>query len=68
MLYDLIRDRQLHHDGTSQEMREHILNAAAQMAPKEDTKLRIVKKEAESKIDLVVALSMAASRCLFLNL
>lgn len=67
-LYDLIRDRQMHHDGTSDDMRDHILNAAAQMAPKEDTKLRIVKKDADSKIDLVVALSMAASRCLYLNL
>lgn len=68
-LYDLIRDRRIWHANTGlEEMREHIGNAASQSSPKEDTRLRIVKKDADSKIDLVVALSMAAAQCLFLNL
>lgn len=66
-LFDLIRDRKIHHSNEP-ELYEHIRNAAAQTAPHEDTKLRIVKRDQASKIDLVVALSMATHECLRLSL
>jgi len=50
------------------ELRRHLNNAAAQLEAKQDSKLRIVKKAPDRKIDLVVALSMAAKRSLYLRL
>lgn len=50
------------------ELRQHITNAAMQLQKTEDSRLRIVKKAPARKIDLVIALSMAASRCLYLRL
>ena len=50
------------------DLRRHLNNAAAQTEAKQDSKLRIVKKAPDRKIDLVVALSMAAKRCLYLRL
>ena len=66
-LYDLIRDKRLLHHG-DRTMREHISACGAKTAKDEDTKLRIVKRSEQKKIDGVVALSMAADECLRLNL
>jgi hypothetical protein len=49
-------------------LNQHIRNAIAKINPQEDNKLRIVKRAPGSKIDLAVALSMAVSRVLYLNL
>lgn len=57
-LFDLIRDHRIQHRNEP-DLRAHILNANAK--PDED-KLRIVKRTPEDKIDLAVALSMAADR------
>jgi phage terminase large subunit-like protein len=66
-LYDLIRDRRLAHP-PDEEFNEHIKNAAAKQSRNEDTHLRIVKKTAAGKIDLVIAASMAVYECLRLNI
>lgn len=63
-LYDLILNRQIAHAGQL-ELRQHIQNAGSKQSKDEDTKLRIIKKENTKKIDLVVATSMGASRCLY---
>ena len=67
MLYDLIRDQRVFHDGNL-DLREHIQNANAKLEKEQDSKLRIVKKSQNRKIDLAVALSMACSECLRLYL
>lgn len=67
MFYSFVKDRRIIHFGDPN-MRQHIANAAARMAKGENTKLRIVKKAAESKIDLAVAGSMATHECMRLNL
>jgi len=64
-LYDVIIQKRLSHQG-SPALREHILNCAARQSKDEDTKLRIVKKSPERKIDLAVATSMGVRRCLYL--
>lgn len=66
-LYDMIRDQRIHHTGDPQ-LREHIGNCAAKIPPDDNTRLRLIKKAAKSKIDGAVALSMASSECLRLNL
>jgi phage terminase large subunit-like protein len=66
-LYQLIRAREVVHDGTHGELTRHIANANSKMSSDEETKLRIVKSK-RGKIDACVALSMAAHRCLYLNL
>ena len=66
-LFDLIRDAKISHSGDPA-LREHILNTAAKYPPDDNTKLRIVKKSAKSKIDLAVCLSMACHESLRLNL
>lgn len=48
------------------DLNEHIANANAKISASEDTKLRIVKRNPGSKIDLAVATSMAVARCLYL--
>jgi hypothetical protein len=65
-LRQLILNRRIAHGGQPA-IRDAIRNAAAKMDAKEDTKLRIVKA-GSGKIDPLVALSMAASRCLYLVL
>jgi len=67
LLYDLIVHKRIRHDG-SLELREHIQNCNAKIPRDEDDKLRLVKKSEMRKIDLAVALSMAASECLRLAL
>lgn len=66
-LYDLINNKRIYHDG-NEVLREHVANANVKLQKDEDSKMRIVKRAANRKIDLVVALSMAAHRCLYLNL
>ena len=66
-LYDLIRQRQIRHNGDPN-LREHIQNANQKLQKDEDSKMRIVKKRSGKKIDAAVALSMAANRCLYLDL
>lgn len=56
-LYDKIRERRIHHSG-ERDLAQHIGNANAEH--KDDSKLRMVKRNNESKIDLAVALSQAA--------
>jgi phage terminase large subunit-like protein len=71
-LYDLIVHRRLHHkeDPTmpKQPLREHVLNANSKVQKDQDSTMRIVKKTGNRKIDLTVAMSMGASRCLYLLL
>ena len=60
-LYDLITQRQIAHDGNA-ELTQHIANANRKIDA-EGRRLRIVKRTYPLKIDLAVALSMAAYRC-----
>jgi phage terminase large subunit-like protein len=66
MLLDLITQRRIAHDGNA-ELRQHVDNADKKIDG-ESRRLRIVKREQSLKIDLTVALSMAAYRCLMLPL
>lgn len=66
-LFDLIVNKRIWHDGSTI-LREHMANANAKVQKDEDSKMRIVKRAPMRKVDLVVALSMAAHRCLYLNL
>jgi phage terminase large subunit-like protein len=59
-LYDNIRQRRIRHTGEP-DLREHILNANAEMG-KDGKSLRLVKKSDARKIDAAVALSMARER------
>jgi hypothetical protein len=63
-LHDLIVQRRLHHKGNA-DLRTHIDNADRK---REGDKLRIVKRAQSRKIDAAVALSMAAARCLKLDM
>lgn len=62
-LYDMIKTRSAHHAGEP-ELGEHIGNAAAEI-DKHESKLRIVKRAENKKIDAAVALSMANDRCFY---
>lgn len=57
-LFDLIRDKNIQHRNES-DLNNHVYNANRKP---EDDKLRIIKRTPEGKIDLTVALSMAADR------
>lgn len=65
-LLDLIMSKRLSHDGNA-ELRTHVDNADRKTDP-ETRKLRIVKRVPSLKVDLAVALSMSAYRCLKLPL
>lgn len=65
-LLDLIMQRRIAHDGNPA-LKAHVDNADRKPDP-ETRKLRIVKREQSLKVDLCVALSMAAYRCLKLPL
>ena len=58
-LFDLIRDRKLQHRDEA-DMNDHIRNSNRK--PEDENKLRIIKRAPQYKIDLAVALSMAADR------
>jgi phage terminase large subunit-like protein len=63
----LFIQRRISHDGTHHTLREHLSNADSRM-DETGHKLRLVKRSAHLKIDAAVALSMACSRALSLNL
>src|SRR3990167_3701851 len=65
-LLDLILEKRIWHDGNA-DLREHIDNADKKL-DEDGRRLRIVKREDAMKIDLAVCASMAANRCLYLNL
>jgi hypothetical protein len=65
-LRDLVLGRRLIHNGDPV-LRQHVANARAHFDSSGD-KLRIVKGNPKDKIDACVALSMAAMRCIELNL
>lgn len=58
-LVTMIRDRHIHHAGDCPIFRDHLLQAGSMHDTHENTKLRIVKLDDRSKIDDVVAGSMA---------
>ncbi len=75
LLRDLIVNKRIWHacnpddfNNPLRPLRHHIGNAAAKIPKDEENKLRIVKKSPDRKVDLVVALSMATSECLRLNI
>lgn len=65
MLYDKIQAREIEYAGEFPELKQHILNADRK--PAED-KLRIIKRNANLKIDACVALSMCVNRAMYYNL
>lgn len=66
-IYDMVRDRLFHHSGNA-ELRQHVQGAASKIPKEEENKMRFIKKSDRSKIDALVALSMASAECLRLNL
>lgn len=66
-LLDLILRRGISHDGDTR-LRQAIDNADRKIGSEDRQTLRIVKRTSSLKNDLAVALSMAAARCLDLNL
>lgn len=64
-LFDIIRDKRIYHAGDV-DLEEHISNCNAEY--KGESKMRLVKKSENRKIDLAVCLSMACSEALRLNL
>lgn len=67
-LYTDIRDRKIMDDTGDPDLAEHLENSAARIAKDSVTKLRIVKRSEDKKIDLAVCLSMANAECKRLNL
>lgn len=74
-LFDLIKLRRIGYMPQAEEselclsdIRKHLLQASRTVKPKEDTKLHIVKANADSKIDLVVMISMGAAEALRLDI
>jgi hypothetical protein len=65
-LLNLITHRRILHDGNT-DLRDHIDNADRK-TDSMGKKLRIVKREDASKIDLTICLSMASAKCLQLSL
>lgn len=65
-LYDLILQKRIYHTG-QEELRSHIKNAGA-LIDVDSRKRRMIKMNQSKKIDAAVALSMAAYKCLYLNL
>ncbi len=60
-LYDTIKAGCIAHRGSDHDLRAHLVNARANIRG-DDKRLRIIKKDDKSKIDLAVALSMAVKR------
>lgn len=72
-LYDLLKNKRLTYNPDNpniclSDLLKHFAGAARQQKPHEDTKLHIIKAGDESKIDLVVALSMMSAEILRLDL
>ena len=66
-LLQLIGGRRLKHNGDPL-LREHALNAAFRISPREDTRGRFTKAHPNKRIDGLVALSMAAAQAMHLLL
>ena len=69
MFYDVIINHELGYNAGPEGnvlLRQHILNCAARQSKDEDTKLRIIKKAPDRKIDLAVAASMGTRRIRYL--
>lgn len=64
-LQDIIMSRRIVHDGNPL-LRQHVDNANIKKYGNDG--IRLVKRSTSQKIDAAVALSMAASRCLYYNL
>lgn len=64
MFVTMTRDRHCWHDGTLQELRQHIQNSAATHNTHENRQLRIVKRSDDLPIDGCVAASMGNKGCL----
>jgi len=67
LLHKLVLTRQLSHNGDPL-LREHVLNARAKLEKDEDSRMRIVKKAADRRVDLAVAMSMGVKVALYLNI
>ena len=72
-LYDLIKNRRLLYNPDSYmidhgAVKQHLQNASRQQSAKEDIKMRIVKTDEQSKIDLTITLSMGTAECLRLDM
>lgn len=65
-LYTLILTKRIFHTG-QEELREHIKNAGS-LIDVDSRKRRMIKFSSSRKIDAGVALSMAANKCLYLNI
>lgn len=57
----------LAHNG-NELLREHVLNARAKLQKDEDSRMRMVKKAPNRKIDAAVAAAMAVERAMYLNI
>lgn len=66
-LHRAIISREFFHSGNS-DLRMAVMEAGVEINEKSDSKMRIVKRKASSKIDTLVATSMARERCLELNI
>lgn len=66
-LFDMVMKRRLVHNGDTL-LRQHIGNAKAKLQLEEDSKMRIVKKAPDAKIDAAVASSMAVYQVMWLRL
>lgn len=67
MLYDMIISGRLGHPGDYR-LRDHVLNAKAKTSRDDESRMRIVKRAAHRKIDLVVAASMGVAEAMRLSL
>jgi hypothetical protein len=66
----LQRDLVHHIDPADQEnlMRVHVQGAKGKVPAGDDNRVRIEKRDARSKVDLLVSLSMGVARCMYLRL
>jgi hypothetical protein len=62
----MIQQRRIAHDGSAL-LRQHI-QAADRKLDDDGKRLRIVKRDENSPVDLAICLSMAAAQCLYLQL
>jgi hypothetical protein len=66
-LHKMALNRQIAHNGDAR-LAAHIANCGVRVQPDQDSKMRIVKKAADRKVDLAVAASMAIDRLMGFNL
>jgi hypothetical protein len=66
-MYSMAMKGTLAHNGDP-DLRDHIANAKAKVSDTEDSRMRIIKRAPDKKVDLVVAAAMAVHRVMDLNL